>query len=381
MAAQNIPYDEFLFHLARLAMAGRSQDVQAYLRRIVRRIRPHHEALARQLGELAAQAPSPDSPLRDAGMPMVPVDSDSRLRLLRQEYPVQIDRAPVLAAEARAALDQVVAERRRAAELAGAGLVPTRSMLFVGPPGVGKTLTARWMAAELGKPLLTLDLSAVMSSFLGRTGGNLRNVLDYAKGADCVLLLDEFDAIAKRRDDGSEVGELKRLVTVLLQEVDDWPPSGLLLAATNHAELLDPAVWRRFDHVVSFPLPGSAELRAFVRGTPAEDEAAPAYLADAVACLLKGSSFSDVARLLANARRRAVMASEPIATALEEVLRHTVADRPLAARKAAAAVLREAGVPDRQTHRLTGVARDTLRAMGGARTKAPRGRSAQAGGK
>ena len=381
MAAQNIPYDEFIFQLARLGMAGRSQDVQAYLRRIVRRVRPHHEALAQQLGELVAQAPSPDSPLRDAGMPMVPVDLDSRLRLLRQEYPVHIDRAPVLTAEVRAVLDQVVAERGRAAELAGAGLVPTRSMLFVGPPGVGKTLTARWIAAEIGKPLLTLDLSAVMSSFLGRTGGNLRNVLDYAKGADCVLLLDEFDAIAKRRDDNSEVGELKRLVTVLLQEVDDWPASGLLLAATNHEELLDPAVWRRFDHVVRFPLPAAAELRAFVRATLAEDEAAPMHLADAVACLLEGSSFSDAARLLAQARRKAVMASEPVASALEDVLRRTVAERPLGARKAAAAVLRGAGVPDRQTHRLTGVARDTLRTMGDSMAKGPKGRPAKAGGK
>ena len=76
-----------------------------------------------------------------------------------------------------------------------------------------------------------------MSSFLGRTGGNLRLVLDYAKGQDCILLLDELDAIAKRRDDATEVGELKRLVTVLLQEIDDWPATGLLLAATNHPDV------------------------------------------------------------------------------------------------------------------------------------------------
>ena len=97
---------------------------------------------------------------------------------------------------------------------------PTRSALFTGPPGVGKTLAAKWMARELGQPLAILDLSAVMSSFLGRTGSNVRAVLDFARDRRCILLLDEFDAVAKRRDDTSEIGELKRLVTVLLQEID-----------------------------------------------------------------------------------------------------------------------------------------------------------------
>lgn len=128
-------------------------------------------------------------------------------------------------------------------------------MVFTGPPGVGKTLAARWLAVQLHRPLLILDLASVMSSFLGRTGSNLRNVMDYAKSVECVLLLDEFDAIAKRRDDNGEIGELKRLVTVLLQEIDDWPVGGLLVAATNHGSLLDPAAWRRFEVQIDFPLP------------------------------------------------------------------------------------------------------------------------------
>ena len=131
------------------------------------------------------------------------------------------------------------------------GLSPTRSAIFVGPPGVGKTLTARWLASQLGVPLYVLDLTAVMSSLLGRSGTNLRAALDFAKRSPCVLLLDEIDAIAKRRSDDTDIGELKRLVTVILQEVDEWPATGLLLAATNHAELIDPALWRRFDLVIT----------------------------------------------------------------------------------------------------------------------------------
>jgi SpoVK/Ycf46/Vps4 family AAA+-type ATPase len=147
-------------------------------------------------------------------------------------------------------LSQLIQERRQTERLASMGLSPTRSAIFVGPPGVGKTLTARWLASQLGVPLYVLDLTAVMSSLLGRSGTNLRAALDFAKRSPCVLLLDEIDAIAKRRSDDTDVGELKRLVTVILQEVDEWPATGLLLAATNHSELIDPALWRRFDLVI-----------------------------------------------------------------------------------------------------------------------------------
>ncbi|TGV70329.1 AAA family ATPase, partial [Mesorhizobium sp. M00.F.Ca.ET.158.01.1.1] len=111
------------------------------------------------------------------------------------------------------ALDTLVAERKDIENLHKAGWEPTRTVLFTGAPGVGKTLGARWLARELNRPLLILDLAAVMSSYLGRTGTNLRHVLDYAKTLDCVLLLDELDAIAKRRDDRGQIGALKRLVT------------------------------------------------------------------------------------------------------------------------------------------------------------------------
>ena len=155
--------------------------------------------------------------------------------------------APLLSGDVEDSLGQLIAERRQSDRLQAMGLTPTRSAIFVGPPGVGKTLTARWLAAQLKVPLYVLDLTAVMSSLLGKSGTNLRAAIDFAKREPCVLLLDEIDAIAKRRSDDSDVGELKRLVTVILQEVDEWPASSVLLAATNHPELIDPALWRRFD--------------------------------------------------------------------------------------------------------------------------------------
>ena len=127
---------------------------------------------------------------------------------------------------------------------------------------MGKTMAAQWVATQLGLPLAVLDLSSVMSSLLGKTGINLRHAFDYAKQSECVLLLDELDAIGKRRGDDSDVGE--RLVTVLLQQVDDWPDgAGLILG--NHPELLDAAVWRRFDLAVPFPEPDTELRRASIR--------------------------------------------------------------------------------------------------------------------
>ena len=229
--------------LAHIALSGRTQDVQLVLYRTAKRYRTVMPHLAEAFTNLLRESPTPASPLREAETPL-PVDVDTRLHLMRVETHPSVDHEPVFATSIEASLSQLVKERQNPEALLQVGLEPTRAALFVGPPGVGKTMAARWFARELKKPLLILDLAAVMSSFLGRTGSNVRHVLEYARSIDCVLLLDELDAIAKRRDDRSEIGELKRLVTVLIQQIDDWPSSRMLLAATNHPDLLDPAIWR-----------------------------------------------------------------------------------------------------------------------------------------
>lgn len=128
------------------------------------------------------------------------------------------------------------------------GLSNDSRLILHGPPGTGKTLFAYVVAGELGIPIFHVYLDSLISSYLGETGKNLKEIFREASTNECVLLLDEFDAIAKHRDDSQELGELKRVVTVLLQNIDELNPDTILIAATNHEHLLDSAVWRRFDY-------------------------------------------------------------------------------------------------------------------------------------
>ena len=134
------------------------------------------------------------------------------------------------------------------------------SLLLYGPPGCGKTSIAYYLAHRLGLPLVTARLDALISSLLGNTAKNLRRVFDFANRQPCVLFLDEFDAIAKARDDQHELGELKRVVNSLLQNMDTYCQHGVLIAATNHQELLDDAIWRRFQTVIEVPKPANNSM-------------------------------------------------------------------------------------------------------------------------
>jgi hypothetical protein len=304
---ENFPRKE-LVKIIQSGISGSRSSFALAAGRFVSKLKHTDLSLAQELSAFL----SVENVMRGAGeFSPTPVDADSRMELVETLFPVILDRKPILNAPTQGVLDLVLKEWRSLDVLMQEGLAPARMLLFCGQPGVGKTLAAHWLAQELKLPLLTLNLATVMSSYLGKTGNNVRAVFDHAISRPCVLLLDEFDAIAKRRDDDSDVGELKRLVNVLLQALDEWPANSLLIAATNHGDLLDPAVWRRFDHVLKFEAP-TGELVAQYLG----ELAIPSETRASLATLLHGESFSTIGQLVLSSRKSALIERTELAPVL-----------------------------------------------------------------
>lgn len=165
----------------------------------------------------------------------------------------------------RVQLREVVAEWRLRDELARRGLKRRTKLLLHGPPGCGKSLTARALGRELGLPVYVVRFDAVVGAYLGQTALHLRQLFRFAEATPSVLLIDEIDALGKRRGSPLDVGELDRVVIALLQELEHSSPAGLLVATSNLASMLDEALWRRFDLLVEFARPNKKDLQSFVR--------------------------------------------------------------------------------------------------------------------
>lgn len=266
---------------------------------------------------------------------------------------------PIWPTDIEESLLQILSEHKNYKKLAEHGLEPSKAILFTGPPGVGKTLSAMWLAHSLALPLQVLDLASVMSSYLGKTGSNLREVIDRAAATPCVLLLDEFDAIAKKRDDDSDVGELKRLVTVLLQTLDDWPSTSLLIGATNHPELLDPAVWRRFDEKIRFELPSDSQIESYLMKLTGNIKIAKLY------AFFRGSSYSDIKTTIDKSKKYCVINNMNM---IEHMLYVYVGGRAKDSlskeelKSIAKDLVAEVGLSQRKVASLLGISRPTIKA-------------------
>jgi SpoVK/Ycf46/Vps4 family AAA+-type ATPase len=212
-----------------------------------------------------------------------------------------------LAPVPRRVVTELVEEQRRGDLLRSYGVEPRNRLLLAGPPGNGKTSVAEAIAAELMLPFYVVRYEGVVSSFLGETAARLDSAFEFVRSRRCILFFDELDTIAKERSDEHETGEIKRVVSTLLLQIDRLPAHVIFIGATNHSELLDRAAWRRFQIRVDLDRPNRAQATLFLErlaGRLGGDLGfAPRTLADKLA----GASYAELEEFALDVRRRAIL--------------------------------------------------------------------------
>jgi len=299
-------HDRFMPELFRI--------VGGALRLDVKRVRNYTNHLADKLEKegdkktadrLRKMLEESDRTLRPAGAAVaaLPVDGETRFPLLENAPP--IDQPLILTPATWDVVHEFIDVARSHAQLEAEGVSAPLSIMLHGPPGSGKSLLASHIAGELGFEMFTARLDGLISSYLGSTSKNIRALFEFASERPCVLFLDEFDAIAKLRGDEQELGELKRVVNSFLQNLDGLEPHTVVIAATNHQELLDKAVWRRFAYRLELGYPSITERahmwQAFLEDIPTTKRDL-AILAD----LSEGFSGSDIREAALRLRRQQI---------------------------------------------------------------------------
>lgn len=260
----------------------------------------HHHVLAERLEESLKTNGSGRMPELRLGGP----SGDQVLEILPERRLLDL----VLPETVERAIQEVIEEQHRAELLRSHRLEPRHRLLFAGPPGNGKTSLAEALATELVVPLCVVRYETVVASYLGETSTRLQRLFDYVRARHCVLFFDEFDTLGKERGDEHETGEIKRVVSTLLLQIDRLPSHVVVVTATNHAELLDRAVWRRFQLRLELPRPDrsgiAALLTRFSSPLGLDLGCEPARLA----CQLEGASFGEVEEFVLDLLRKQVLA-------------------------------------------------------------------------
>ena len=243
--------------------------------------RKRHDLLADQLEAIMVEPNAKRRPLQVSSLRPLPKTRDD-LPLLGIRQPTVSFHDLVLPQSVTEILDAIIDEFRQQSALRAHGVAPRSTLLFVGGPGCGKSITAAAVAGELGLALARVHLPMIVSSYLGETARNLEQIFEFLRTGAWVLLFDEFDMLGRERSDRTDHGELRRVVASMLQGIEDIGGDSIFIATSNHAHLLDSAAWRRFDEVLEFPLPDpqsrvrllELKLRGVRHNFPLEEAAA-----------------------------------------------------------------------------------------------------------
>jgi len=229
--------------------------------------------------------------------------------LLSVTYPKNRLADMVLDDQATEQLQRIMKEQRMFARIREHGLSPRRKLLLVGPPGTGKTMTASALAGELGIPLFLVRLDALITKFMGETAAKLRQVFDAIAEVRGIYFFDEFDAIGSRRGLANDVGEIRRVLNSFLQMIEHDQSNSLIIAATNHPEILDYALFRRFDDVIEYHLPTSDQAANLIRSRVGNFAPKP-FPVKAIAAKAQGLSYAEIRRAIDEAIKEAIMHDE-----------------------------------------------------------------------
>ncbi len=319
--------EKYILDLVSAGLDANKSRVELVTITLARHLSKENPQFAARLNEIIDQfTVSRGASVRGNSQPL-PIDTDSQMEMAEIIPPDSEGAMPILNSAIQNKVSDFLEERANVSRLLAMGIRPSNSILLHGRPGSGKTMLAHSIAHQLNKDLVKLDLSTTISSYLGKTGANIKKVLNYAKNTGSVLLLDEFDAIAKRRDDVSDLGEIKRVVNVLLMELENWPVASVLIATTNHPELLDKAIWRRFDHIIEL---GGLNINNRVKliedefnGFLSKDHADKKLLMLS-AEILGEHSPAELYKFTANIKRRIALKETPFKIAVLEELVLTV---------------------------------------------------------
>ena len=299
---------DLLVDLVKYAVSGNRGMVKKVTEAIVAEEREmRHTILADRLqNELNRPVPEPTQPKSTNG-PLV-VSEQRAENFIEEREPKHTLSSLILPPEVKNNCEQLIEEQFRADLLRSYGVEPRNRLLLIGPPGNGKTSLAEAIAERLMEPLYVVKYDAIVGAYLGETAMRLKKLMDYVSGRKCVLFFDEFETLGKERGDQHETGEIKRVVSSLLMQMDHLPSYVTVIGATNHPELLDRAVWRRFQMRMSLPQPTRANIMLWVEKFEREHKIAFEYSKETIAKKLYGCNYAEVEEFGLQVLRSYVMA-------------------------------------------------------------------------